>query len=67
MSSRIGPPDDLELTLYRHGLSLAVLFDLLVDKGLVTRDEIRHRARVLNHHLFDDAAAPAPCSDDLVE
>lgn len=54
MSSRFPPTDhsDLNHTLYRYGLSLAVLFDLLVEKGVVTREEIQQRARALNLELL---------------
>lgn len=44
--------DNLKQTLYRHGLSLAVLFDLLVQKGILTREEIRMQARVVNQELL---------------
>ena len=50
MSSR--PPEDLDQTLYRHGLSLAVLFDLLVQKGVLTKEEIRTQAQSLNARLW---------------
>ncbi len=59
MSSR--DPDELHLTLYRHGLSLAVLFDLLVEKGIVTTDEIRRHAQTLNHRiLIEDDESDIP-------
>ena len=44
--------DELNLTLYRHGLSLAVLFDLLVQKGIVTVDEIHQQAQRVSHNLL---------------
>lgn len=54
MSSRTpsSSPAELNETLYRHGLSLAVLFDLLVAKGIVTHEEIRDKARDVNHQLL---------------
>lgn len=51
-------PADLERTLYRYGLSLTVIFDLLVAKGIVTKDEIQRHAQSLNHELL------FPDSDD---
>lgn len=51
MSSR---PEDLRYTLYQHGLSVAVLFDLLVEKGILTREEIRHQARLVTQRLMDE-------------
>ncbi|NMP24204.1 hypothetical protein [Sulfobacillus harzensis] len=44
--------EDLRYTLYRHGLSLAVIFDLLVEKGIVTRQEIQTKARSMNQELW---------------
>lgn len=60
MSSRIpaSDRDDLNQTLYRYGLSLAVLFDLLVEKGVLTRDDIRRHAQRLNHELLVDKRDP---------
>jgi len=67
MSSHIPPSDEQELnhTLYRYGLSLAVLFDLLIEKGMATREEIQQHARALNHQLLisddsdpDDSSMP---------
>ncbi len=52
MSSR--DPEDLRYTLYQHGLSVTVLFDLLVQKGILTREEIRHHARLVTQRLMDD-------------
>lgn len=47
------PSEELNQTLYRHGLSIAVLFDLLVEKGILTTDEIRQKARTVNRSLLD--------------
>lgn len=53
MSSQPQVPDsDVSQTLYRHGLSLAVLFDLLCAKGILTREEIRLHAHRLNEELL---------------
>ncbi|MCY0897615.1 MAG: hypothetical protein OWU33_01550 [Firmicutes bacterium] len=45
---------ELNHTLYRYGLSLAVLFDLLVAKGILSREEIRERAGLLHDELWCD-------------
>ncbi len=62
MSSHIPSPEstDLQHTLYRYGLSIAVLFDLLVDKGICTREEIQNRARGLNQQLWFSQDPDAP-------
>lgn len=54
MSSRTPSADteDLQETLYRHGLSLAVIFDLLVEKGILTPAEIQRQARSVNRKLL---------------
>lgn len=48
------PPSNpvIRAILYQHGLSLTVLFDLLVSKGILTKDEIRQHATAMNHRLF---------------
>jgi hypothetical protein len=51
-------PEDLDQTLYRHGLSLAVLFDLLIAKGVLTPEEIRQQAGELNARLWRDDNQP---------
>ncbi len=61
MSSRTPFTDkdaDLNHTLYRYGLSLAVIFDLLVEKGLFTREEIQAKSRSLNQHLLTEEPWP---------
>ncbi len=54
MSSRTPSqdPDELNQTLYRHGLSLTVLFDLLVEKGVLTPEEIQRQARAVSRKLL---------------
>ncbi len=69
MSTRI-PPDDAgetNHTLYRYGLSLAVIFDLLVEKGIVTREEIQDHARTLNRILWFDERLEPPGDADLLK
>ncbi|PSR20456.1 MAG: hypothetical protein C7B45_14910 [Sulfobacillus acidophilus] len=51
--SKFADIENLGQTLYRHGLSIAVLFDLLVEKGVLTTDEIQRKARGLNRTLLD--------------
>lgn len=58
MSSR--EPEDLNQTLYRHGLSLAVLFDLLVKKGILTPEEIQQQARSVNRKLLSSTDDEEP-------
>lgn len=43
---------DLERTLYRYGISLAVLFDILVEKGIASRQEIQECAQALHRQLL---------------
>lgn len=69
MSTRI-PPDDAgetNRTLYRYGLSLAVIFDLLVEKGIVTREEIQRHAQTLNQALWFDERVDPPSDADLLK
>lgn len=69
MSTRIPPDDTGETnhTLYRYGLSLAVIFDLLVEKGIVTREEIQRHARTLNQALWFDERFDPPSDTDLLK
>lgn len=43
---------DIQFRLYQQGLSLTVLFDLLVSKGILTKDEIRRHAQTLKQELI---------------
>jgi transcriptional regulator CtsR len=45
--------EEINQTLYRHGLSIAVLLDLLIEKNLLTAEEIRLKAGALNRDLLD--------------
>lgn len=42
---------DLKAVLLQHGLALSVLLDLLVEHGLVSRDEIAQRAQDITRDL----------------
>ncbi|MCY0878611.1 MAG: hypothetical protein OWU84_06710 [Firmicutes bacterium] len=55
---RISAHHDLNQTLYRYGLSLAVLFELLVAKGIVTPEEIRAQADRLSQELLCGSPGP---------
>ncbi len=57
--SPVPEDDDYRWILYQHGLSLAVLFDLLVTKGILTEAEIQQHAQSLNRELV------YPESDDF--
>lgn len=61
MSSRQPQEEVLNHRLYRHRLSRTMLFDLLVTKGIVTRDEITHQAQPVRRPLWravHDTQAP---------
>lgn len=53
MSNPLGtyPDEDVKLTLYRHGLSLAVLFELLAEHGIITTEETQRVAQRLHREL----------------
>ena len=54
---------ELRAMLLQHGVALSVLFDLLVERGLVTRDEVRERAALLRQALEAPESRTGPQVD----